>query len=56
MGWFMNILIKLNLADRPIASRKGPDRRKAPRRWEGQANPAKDPRRRKDRRKKPRRG
>jgi hypothetical protein len=56
MGWFKEILMKLYLVDRPVASRKGPDRRKGPRRWSGQAHPAKDPRRKKDRRKGPRRG
>jgi len=56
MGWFKEILMKLYLVDRPVSSRKGRDRRKDERRWEGQVSPSKDPRRKKDRRKKPRRG
>jgi len=56
MGWFKEILMKLYLVDRPVASRKGQDRRKAPRRWEGQVSPSRDPRRKKDRRQKGRRG
>ena len=58
-NWFKELLMRLYLVDRPVASRQG-DRRKEERRWSGAPgearSPLKDPRRKRDRRKSQRRG
>ena len=58
-NWFKEILMRFYLVDRPVAHRSKLDRRKGERRWSGpegdKPNPAKDPRRRKERRTKKRR-
>ncbi len=59
-NWIKEILMRLYLIDRPIASRGRGDRRKDERRWGGPEGdmPRRrpDPRRKRDRRKKTRRG
>jgi hypothetical protein len=59
-NWLKEILMKLYLMDKPVAARKGVDRRKGEKRWQGPGHdkprPLRDPRRKRERRKKERRG
>ncbi|HTC20016.1 MAG TPA: hypothetical protein VK859_04160 [bacterium] len=59
-NWFKELLMKLRIIDRPVASRSRKDRRKDERRWQGpdgaKPRPSRDPRRKRERRQKGRRG